>query len=644
MLGVTNLHRELTGSNTTNYELDVNRAFTTAATESEERNILSILQVIERKENPFVNPPKEKRLHNIQTKEVMTDDIRIQLLDVEGIGLTAYEKLREERFCTKSVRLSDVIHRTYLKTFISLHKSSDPKNAPKKGTLKRQDAEMYRMLEIAKERGKSMEELLTYDVCASSYLLNEEGLITSATKSHIVQEMEKGNSPKVLPPSSLKTGCIVDVMANVRKIKVNDMDDFGEFCDGMMQLVQHASKGASRIDLVFDSYLDRSIKDSERQKRETKTPIDLMEMDRKTPIPVQMDRFWPSNKNKANLETLLHRTALCHSWDPSVAEVVVSSFDVLDGTGRLSYIWSGGSVTEAPKLNAEIEEADLRTVLHAVHATKGGAKRLLVLSSDTDVLILFLYHWNELRSEGLEELWIKTGVRDTSRYVPVHDLAENIGQDLCRVLPAVHTLTGCDYTSKFGTKHAAMRADPGKYLLQFGTMIDIDRQVVEAEEYLVQVFKKSQSCKTLDQLRCHLYHHSKRPCLDDLPPTSHAAELHIKRAFYCTNLMMNILAIQPTKLDPCLYGYEELDDLLVPQQGKHPIPEEYTVRCNCAKCATERCSCRKNHLPCTSFCNCHSGVTAMNGSDCKKPTWLMNVLFPYPAITDFCRNLGASQF
>jgi len=27
-------------------------------------------------------------------------------------------------------------------------------------------------------------------------------------------------------------------------------------------------------------------------------------------------------------------------------------------------------VTEAPELNADIEEADLRTVLHALHATK----------------------------------------------------------------------------------------------------------------------------------------------------------------------------------------------------------------------------------------------------------------------------------
>jgi len=51
-----------------------------------------------------------------------------------------------------------------------------------------------------------------------------------------------------------------------------------------------------------------------------------------------------------------------------------------------------------------------------------------VLSSDTDVLILFLYYLSELKSEGLEELWIKTGVRDTSRYVPVHDLADKIGR------------------------------------------------------------------------------------------------------------------------------------------------------------------------------------------------------------------------
>jgi len=37
------------------------------------------------------------------------------------------------------------------------------------------------------------------------------------------------------------------------------------------------------------------------------------------------------------------------------------------------------------------------------------------------------------------------------------------------LLPLVHTLTGCDYTSKVGTKHAALGliANPTEYLKDF---------------------------------------------------------------------------------------------------------------------------------------------------------------------------------
>ena len=47
MLSITNLHREISSSNPTSYELDVNRAFTTATTQSEENSILSVIEVIE---------------------------------------------------------------------------------------------------------------------------------------------------------------------------------------------------------------------------------------------------------------------------------------------------------------------------------------------------------------------------------------------------------------------------------------------------------------------------------------------------------------------------------------------------------------------------------------------------------------------
>ena len=48
--------------------------------------------------------------------KVMAEAISSQLLNVDGIGLTAYEKFLEERFCTKTVCLSDTIHRTNVKT------------------------------------------------------------------------------------------------------------------------------------------------------------------------------------------------------------------------------------------------------------------------------------------------------------------------------------------------------------------------------------------------------------------------------------------------------------------------------------------------------------------------------------------------
>ena len=79
-----------------------------------------------------------------------------------------------------------------------------------------------------------MEELLQYDISSSSVSFDEEGLMISATKSDLVHKWKKhlseGSSKKV-PTDSLKTGYIVDVMANVRKIKTGDIKNFGKFAD-----------------------------------------------------------------------------------------------------------------------------------------------------------------------------------------------------------------------------------------------------------------------------------------------------------------------------------------------------------------------------------------------------------------------------
>ena len=46
-----------------------------------------------------------------------------------------------------------------------------------------------------------------------------------------------------------------------------------------------------------------------------------------------------------------------------------------------------------------------------------------------------------------QQLWFRTGVKDKLRFLPVHRLAEKLGEHLCRLIPSFHALTGCDSTS-----------------------------------------------------------------------------------------------------------------------------------------------------------------------------------------------------
>ena len=55
-----------------------------------------------------------------------------------------------------------------------------------------------------------------------------------------------------------------------------------------------------------------------------------------------------------------------------------------------------------------------------------------------------------------------TGVGDSTR--PVHFIHKNMGQGLCSLLPANHELSGSDYTSKVGTKKAALNITSGTCL------------------------------------------------------------------------------------------------------------------------------------------------------------------------------------
>ena len=123
-----------------------------------------------------------------------------------------------------------------------------------------------------------------------------------------------------------------------------------------------------------------------------------------------------------------------------------------------------GNQQTCPELDSTIKEADSRIIPHTEKAVNSSIRRVVVHSNDTDVVVYLLYYVHHYISLGMEELWIKYGLntalgtkQDTFQFTSyeVSFLAE------ARIVLSCFDgsiLTGCDVTSKVGTKLAALNS------------------------------------------------------------------------------------------------------------------------------------------------------------------------------------------
>ena len=262
---------------------------------------------------------------------------------------------------------------------------------------------------------------------------------------------------------------------------------------------------------MFDSYEEGSVKDTERSRRATIKPSETCTVAEDTPMLVNIDTFWASISNKAKLQALLRKwvTENVENKCPEV-EIVFGNF-CAQSMSLPCQILKEDCRMSLPELDLNIEEADVRLMSHAMHATRTGAKRLVILSGDTDVMVLALFFNSDLETNDLYELRTRAGVGDSMGNIPLHVIAEK-KQELCTVLPAIDILTGCDTTSKVGTKLSAQKPPAIQLLSEFGKSLaspNQDEIIRKSEEYLVQVLKPSTTCTTIDDLRYELYHQSK---------------------------------------------------------------------------------------------------------------------------------------
>ena len=135
---------------------------------------------------------------------------------------------------------------------------------------------------------------------------------------------------------------------------------------------------------------------------------------------------------------------------------VLSSCISQTGSVRNGEMFHGEAHSLKPELNSEIEEADARLIPQVKSALLGGSAKIVVSSTDTDVLVL-LVHYFESFSDQAIKYGTYFGAGDRARYIPVYSLVHNLGKSRASSLLAAHILSGCDVTSKVGTKAAAIK-------------------------------------------------------------------------------------------------------------------------------------------------------------------------------------------
>ena len=267
-------------------------------------------------------------------------------------------------------------------------------------------------------RDGDLDNFFAHENHAYPVALSEYGKLRKCpNKSDVLQCFNDIVQPSLSPPEvDIR---IVDAAGYVNINKPVNSSTFGEYCaeEIPLKIRQHLS-GLKRIDFVFDTYKDDSIKGQTRE-----APVDgvRIAVRKETPLVTKFQSFLRNNENKTELFKLLA---------VNIANIPSSSVEIL-ATYLEDVLSNNPNVDVSAIQPCNHEEADTRLLLHALHASNNGFQKLLIVTVDTDVVILAIHHFFSL---GLEELWVEIGVGSKRRWLPIHQYAKSLSRSICHAL------------------------------------------------------------------------------------------------------------------------------------------------------------------------------------------------------------------
>ena len=574
----------------------------------DEADVMKVVRLLEKDWiNPFQNEQFE--LLSLSTGTLATPEISNDLCNAHCIGENAYNKFKVERLESNdpAKKFHDKLPRNNLKTFSNINKKTKTVKAGGAEVVLRADRNLFaRMILIAESRKLSMKNVLAHPLGPVPWsLATSDGSLRKTTKSSLAKELQKLISPAETIP--YPSACIIDGMSIVQKIK-GDHKTFSDIANSIFCCILNEGRESDRIDIVFDTYRSESIKTAERNYRGFDAGGVLFKNIAPGHKVKQWRRFLSVSENKTNLIKFL-----VNEWRQTKYQEKMSAKIMYVTCEEICYKLTPPGIGQVQELQSSHEEADTRIFLHANHASKSGYKAIVVISEDTDVLVLSLFATYKIQTP----IYQKCGSRSRSVYTDVSKVASSLGKDVCNALIGLHAFTGCDTVSAFAGrgKIAALKIIKTESKFQevfnhLGQEWQISSDLIQSIETftcLMYGCQKEKLPTNINEFRYQLFC-TKHGELDSyqLPPCADSLKKHIQRANYQAAIWRRCLERTPGVPRPNGYGWNFDSDRLVidwMDGPTAPVAVLQLLSCNCSRsCQQPNCLCLANGLKCTNIC------------------------------------------
>ena len=269
--------------------------------EKDKEAVSQIENLIEGWINPF---SEHQYLISISTASMPPEDVRKYIFEAHEIGEQAYQQFKTERL------ESDPVVKKFHEPIklISFFSTMDKKivvQVNDRTIILKADPSLFGLrIIMGQSRELDMKEMLSHPLGPLPWALaTPEATLRKTNKATLAAALQKYAPPADVVPNGSAT--IIDGMSLVQRL-TNVPPIFGEVADSIFSMEVREGTESSRIHIVFDTYREESIKNTERNLRGNTTGLQFQNMTG-SQIVRQWRKFLCAKNNKTSLiEFLVH--------------------------------------------------------------------------------------------------------------------------------------------------------------------------------------------------------------------------------------------------------------------------------------------------------------------------------------------------